>query len=86
MDDDFSVFEDFLGLYHLTATDAENTAIKDVLLQLQVPLSKLRGQCYDGCGTMAGRKAGVATLIEQEEEAPFSNIVTCSHALKLSVK
>ena len=77
VDDDLTVFENFLGLYHLTATDVESivAAMKDVLLRLQIPLSRLRGQCYDGCSTMAGRKAGVAAMIQQEEEKPFSCIV-----------
>lgn len=58
--------------------------IKDVLLQLQIPTSKLRGQCYDGCGTMAGKKSGVATRIQQEE--PRAIFTHCyGHALNLSV-
>ena len=56
-DDDLTVFEDFLGLYHLNAADAESivAAMKDVLLQLQIHLSRHRGQCYDGFSNMAGR-------------------------------
>ena len=86
VDDDLTVFEDFLGLYHLTATDAESivAAMKDVLLRLQIPLSKLHGQCYDGCSTMAGRKAGVAAVTQQEEGKAI--FIHCyAHALNLSV-
>ena len=76
VDEDLNVFEDFLGLYHLMTTDAPSivAAIKDVLLRLQVPFSKLRGQCYDGCSTMAGTKAGVAARIQQEEAKAISHI------------
>ncbi len=86
VDEDFNVFEDFLGLYHLITTDAESivAAIKDVLLRIQVPLSKLRGQCYDGCSTMTGTRAGVATRIQQDE--PRAIFTHCyGHALNLSV-
>ena len=86
VDDDLNVFEEFLGLYQLTETDAGSivAAIKDVLLRLQIPTSKLRGQCYDGCGTMAGKKSGVATRIQQEE--PRAIFTHCyGHALNLSV-
>ena len=86
VDEYLNVFEDFLGLYHLMTTDAPSivAAIKDVLLRLQVPFSKLRGQCYDGCSTMAGTKAGVAARIQQEEaKAIFTHCY--GHALNLSV-
>ena len=86
VNDNFIVFEEFLGLYHLTATDAGSivAVIKDVQLWLQIPLSKLRGQCYDGCSTMAGKKAGVAAMIQQEEaRAIFTH--SYGHALNLSV-
>ena len=86
VDEDLNVFEDFVGLYHLMTTDAASivAAIKDVLLRLQIPFSKLRGQCYDGCSTMAGTKAGVAARIQQEEaKAIFTHCY--GHALNLSV-
>ena len=43
------VSEDFLGLYSLSAIDAQNImqAMKDVFLRFQIPFAKLRGQCYD---------------------------------------
>jgi len=34
---------------------------------VDLPTGKLRGQCYDGCSTMASPKAGVAALLKQEE-------------------
>ena len=55
--------------YCLSATDAKRivSAIKDAFLQFQIPLAKLRGQCYDGCSTMTGAKACVAAKIEEIE-------------------
>ena len=36
------------------------SAIKDVLLKLQLSLVNCRGQCYDGARNMMGHKTGVA--------------------------
>ena len=62
VDDDFCVSEEFLGLYSLAKADANRivSVLLDALLRFQIPLSKLCGQCYDGCSTMAGTKSGVA--------------------------
>ena len=57
--------EEFLRLYCLSQIDAQSIVetMKDAFLRFQIPLAKLRGQCYDGCSTMAGLKAGVAAKI-----------------------
>ena len=86
VDDDFAVFEEFVGLYTLASVDADSIvqAIKDTLLRLQIPTAKLRGQCYDGCNTMAGAKGGVAVKIQElEPKAVFTHCY--GHALNLSV-
>ena len=40
--------EDFVGLYQIDKADASTIAavVKDVLIRLQIPLDKCRGQCY----------------------------------------
>ena len=38
-------------------------AAKDTLCRMNLPLSKLRGQCYDGASAMSGFKSGVAKRI-----------------------
>lgn len=67
IDEDFDVFEEFLGMYSLQSTTPESivTAITDVLVRFQIPMTKIRGQCYDGCSTMAGSQGGVAAKIQQ---------------------
>ena len=83
---DFLVSEEFLGLYYMSAIDAQSIVdvMKDVFLCFQIPFSKLRGQCYDGCSTMAGAKAGVATKVELiEPRAVFTHCF--GHALNLGV-
>ena len=39
---------EFLGLYYISAIDAQSIvdAMKDAFLQFQIPLTKLWGQCY----------------------------------------
>lgn len=84
--DNFMVQEEFPGLYVLSTIDAQSIVdvMKDAFLRFQIPLAKLRGQCYDGCSTMAGTKAGVAAKIAKiEPQAVFTHCY--GHALNLSV-
>lgn len=84
--DDFEVSEEFLGLYSMSAIDAQSIVdvMKDAFLRFQIPFTKLRGQCYDGCSTMTGAKAGVAVKIEEvEPRAVFTHCY--GHALNLGV-
>ena len=64
--EDFEVNE---GMYHVPTIDAETLtkAAKDTLCRMNLPLSKLRGQCYDGASAMSGSKSGVAKRIQTEE-------------------
>ncbi len=39
----------------------------DCLCRLNIPYSRVRGQCYDGASTMSGARSGVAKLIMDEE-------------------
>ena len=51
---------------------------------MNISLSKFRSQCYDGCSTMEGQKAGVAKQIKDiEEKVLFTNCYI--HALNLAV-
>lgn len=45
---ELEVHEEFLGLYHVASIDAAmlTTAIKDVLIRMNLPFEKLCGQCY----------------------------------------
>ena len=85
IDDDFSVYEEFLGFYTVPTIDAATlfSVIKDTFVRLNIPLSKLRGQCYDGCSTMSGSKSGVAKRVQDEE--PRAAYTHCySHSLNLA--
>ena len=58
--------EHFFGFYNAPDNSAETivSAIKDVLLKLQLSLVNCRGQCYDGASNIMGHKTGVAKRIQ----------------------
>ena len=66
---DFSVEEEFIGFYCIPSIELDTlvSILKDSLSRLNLPLSKVRGQCYDGASNMSGIKNGVATQICKEE-------------------
>ena len=87
MDEDLTTHEEFIGLYDMDCTTAENITrvIQDVLLRLSLQMSNCRGQCYDGASSMAGCRTGVATTIQQQE--PRALYTHCyGHALNLAVQ
>jgi hypothetical protein len=49
--------KEFIGLYRVSETTGEGIAkiATDVLLRLNLPMSGLRGQSYDGASNMAGK-------------------------------
>ena len=82
---DFEVHEDFVGLYEVASTGAEIIfgVIVDVLQRLNLPLSRARGQCYDGAATMSGIRSGVATrVLAEEPRAVFTHCY--GHSLNLA--
>ena len=86
VDQDLSEHEDFIGLYQVSTIDAESlvSAIRDVLLRMNVNVADCRGQCYDGASNMSGARKGVATMIMQEESrALYAHCY--GHALNLAV-
>ena len=61
------------------------SAIKDVLLELQLSLVNCRGQCYNGDSNMMGHKTDVAKRIRDLQ--PKAYPTHChGHSLSLSVK
>ena len=85
VDDCFDVHEDFIGVYAVEniCSDTLVQVIKDVLLRMNLALSKMRGQCYDGASAMAGSKSGVAKKLSDDE--PKAIYTHCyGHALNLA--
>ena len=87
VDNNLQPHEEFIGLYHIESTQSStlvNTCtIRDVLKRVDVSITKLRGQCYDGASSMSGHKSGVATVLQSEE--PRAVYTHCyGHALSLA--
>ena len=81
----FEVREDFVGLYEVDSTESNKifAAIKDVFLRLNLSITKVRGQCYDGASAMSGTKSGVAKKVCDTE--PRAVYMHCyGHALNLA--
>ena len=84
VDANFIPHEEFIGLYEPPNTKDVTLAkfITDVLLRLQLPLSMLRGQCYDGASNMAGEYRGCQAIISQAQ--PLALYVHCgAHCVNL---
>ena len=85
VDNDLQVHEDFIRLHVVESIDSATltAVIKDVLMRMNLSLTKMRGQCYDGASCMSGLKSGVATRLSEEE--PRAIYTHCyGHALNLA--
>ena len=85
VDKKLEAHEEYVGLYQVESTQASELhyIIHDVLRRLNLPISKVRGQCYDGASSMSGSINGVATKIL--EEGPRALYTHCyGHALNLA--
>ena len=85
LDNHLEVYEEFLGLYAVSSINAATLfdVIKDTMLLLNLPISKLRGQCYDGCSTMSDIRSGLAKRVQDEESrAVYTHCY--SHSLNLA--
>ncbi len=80
------VREDFLGLYTVPSIHLMmlKEVMDDCLCRLNIPYSRVRGQCYDGASTMSGTRSGVAKLVMYVE--PRAVYTHCySHSINLAV-
>ena len=86
IDSDLNDHEDFIGLYNVDSIDSGtlSDAIKDVLIHMNLNLSRCRGQCYDGASNMSGCRSGVAArLLADEKHVIYTHCY--AHALNLAV-
>ena len=69
VNDKFENREDFIELRQLESTTAESifTMLNEVLHDFDLPVSKLRGQCYDGAANMSGKVNGVVKKFQEIE-------------------
>ena len=84
---EFTVHDDFVGLYKVDNIQT-NTIVQVItyaLIRLNLPISRCRGQTYDGASNMMNKKSGVAAEIIKLE--PKALATHChKHSLNLSVK
>jgi len=84
VDSEFVPCEQFIGLYEPPNTKGVTIAecIKDVLIRVNLPLSILRGQMYDGASNMSGEYRGCQAIIAQSQ--PLVLYVHClAHCMNL---
>ncbi|XP_051797058.1 zinc finger MYM-type protein 1-like [Acanthochromis polyacanthus] len=69
VDHDLYPHEEFIGMYSVTETTGECLAkvALDVLCRLNLPLSALRGQTYNGAANMSGKYSGTQVLIREKQ-------------------
>ena len=69
VDSNLESHEEFIGLYVVDSTQSSTlvATIHDVLRRLNVSITNLRGQCYDGASSMSGSRGGVAIQLQKEE-------------------
>ena len=86
VDEKHVVREQFLGFVTCKSIKGVTLArsILEYLQSTGLDILKIRGQCYDGAGNMAGKYNGVQALIR--ERVPLANYIHCkSHCLNLSL-
>lgn len=87
MDENLTVYEDMVGLYETSTTDAATLTaiIEDVVLRLNLSFDNLRAQCYDGASNMSGIHTGVQKRILGLQ--PKALYVHCrNHVLNLALQ
>lgn len=87
VDGNFNIYEDPIELINVPKTDAEtlSKALEDSLIRHQIPLSKCRGQAYNGALNMSGHISGVAARIQAKE--PAALYVHClAHSVNLCLQ
>ena len=84
VDQDLEPREEFVGLYEASSTTGEHLwrIASDVLLRLNLPLSGLRGQTYDGAANLSGNLSRMRALVRSEQ--PLASFVHCGpHCVNL---
>ncbi len=71
----------FIGLFEVPSIDSKTlaTVLKDSLCRMNIPMERIRGQCYDGASTMKGARGGVAKIIMDEEPRALYTLLWTLH-------
>ncbi|XP_041374100.1 zinc finger MYM-type protein 1-like [Gigantopelta aegis] len=78
IDDAYDVHEDFIGLYSVSETTGASLSnmLQDALLRLNLPITHLRAQTYDGASNMSGKYQGCQALIKKVQPL---HALRCTH-------
>ena len=78
--------KEFTGLYQTDSTQSSALHhIRDVLQRLNLSITKLRGQCYDGTSSMLGvRGRVVKKILDEEPRAVYTHCYGHAHNLACS--
>ena len=87
VDQDFNINEHFYGFYDTETTKSEAlfNKLKEILNKLNLSLSNVVGQCYDGAANMSGCKKGLSTLVLKENKKALYQHCA-GHRLNLGLK
>lgn len=66
VDDNLIAHDDFIGLFEISSIEANViiSTITGALIRMNIILSKVHGQCYDGASNISGSRNGVAKQTE----------------------
>ena len=85
VDSNLESHEEIVGFY-VTETIQSSMLVQiihNILQRFNIPITKIRGQCYDGCSSMSGSKGVVAVELQKEEpKTPYTHCY--GHALNLA--
>ena len=72
-----------MGFYQVENIKSETlyNNVKNALGWMDIPLTKCKGQCYDGASNMVAAKTGVATRINEIKSVPLWHITTVTRCL-----
>ena len=84
---DLRILEDFVGYYELPDIKRGTivTAIKDSLIRMELSLTDLRAQAYEGANNMFGKNTSVSVQIATEQSKALSTHCQ-EHSLNLGIK
>ena len=86
VDSNFEVQEEFIGMHYFDFIDASTLyqVIINVLLRLNLSITKARGLCYDGAAVMSGCRSGVAKrIMEVDPKAIYTHCY--GHSLDVTI-
>ena len=76
-----------IGLVQVPKTDSSTlfSTLQDICIRCMLPLSKCRGQAYDGAANMSGHVRGVAARMKEKNNSAL-HVHCLAHSLNLCLQ